>query len=63
MLGQVTDDINTNGGDGAAEEPNGSGSDQGPVFEMIVLGSGGGPLETDCSGYATIFSSRGTFKI
>lgn len=22
----------------------------GPVFEMIVLGSGGGPLETDCSG-------------
>lgn len=22
-----------------------------PVFEMVVLGSGGGPLETDCSGY------------
>jgi hypothetical protein len=21
-----------------------------PVFEMVVLGSGGGPLETDCSG-------------
>lgn len=21
-----------------------------PVFEMIVLGCGGGPLETDCSG-------------
>jgi hypothetical protein len=21
------------------------------AFEMIVLGSGGGPLETDCSGY------------
>ncbi|WVF71166.1 hypothetical protein IAT40_005964 [Kwoniella sp. CBS 6097] len=23
----------------------------GPTFEIIVLGSGGGPLETDCSGY------------
>ena len=22
-----------------------------PAFEMVVLGSGGGPLETDCSGY------------
>ncbi|ORY26323.1 low-affinity phosphodiesterase [Naematelia encephala] len=22
-----------------------------PVFELVVLGSGGGPLETDCSGY------------
>jgi hypothetical protein len=21
-----------------------------PVFEMVVLGAGGGPLETDCSG-------------
>jgi hypothetical protein len=21
-----------------------------PAFEMVVLGSGGGPLETDCSG-------------
>lgn len=21
-----------------------------PSFEMVVLGSGGGPLETDCSG-------------
>lgn len=21
-----------------------------PVFEMVVLGCGGGPLETDCSG-------------
>ncbi|WVQ80159.1 hypothetical protein IAT38_002264 [Cryptococcus sp. DSM 104549] len=23
----------------------------GPAFEIVVLGSGGGPLETDCSGY------------
>lgn len=22
-----------------------------PAFEIVVLGSGGGPLETDCSGY------------
>jgi hypothetical protein len=22
-----------------------------PAFEMVVLGSGGGPLETDCSGW------------
>lgn len=28
----------------------GQGQGHGPVFEMIVLGSGGGPLETDCSG-------------
>ena len=25
--------------------------DRTPVFEMVVLGAGGGPLETDCSGY------------
>jgi len=24
--------------------------DRTPVFEMVVLGAGGGPLETDCSG-------------
>lgn len=27
-----------------------------PVFEMVVLGCGGGPLETDCSGYARVES-------
>jgi hypothetical protein len=26
-----------------------------PVFEMVVLGSGGGPLETDCSGRVTLW--------
>jgi len=26
---------------------------QEPAFEMVVLGCGGGPLETDCSGYAS----------
>ena len=25
--------------------------DKTPVFEMVVLGAGGGPLETDCSGH------------
>ena len=25
-----------------------------PVFEMVVLGSGGGPLETDTSGYVDL---------
>ena len=60
MVGQATDDGNPDGG--AAEQPKGRGSDQDPVFEMIVLGSGGGPLETDCSGYIIVFTSRGAFE-
>ena len=45
-----------NGNDVATVEPKGSGSQQGPVFEMVVLGSGGGPLETDCSGCVNLLS-------
>jgi hypothetical protein len=28
----------------------GKGKGKAPAFELVVLGSGGGPLETDCSG-------------
>lgn len=40
--GGINDGIES-GGDGVGPHPE-------PAFEMVVLGSGGGPLETDCSG-------------
>lgn len=55
--------INGKGKGGTSGSGNGNGDGHGvvprhertpsgdePVFEMVVLGSGGGPLETDCSG-------------
>jgi hypothetical protein len=33
----------------------GKGKGRAPAFEMVVLGSGGGPLETDCSGSVQSF--------
>lgn len=46
-------DIATGGGAaaGASSKGQGQGQTAEPVFEMVVLGSGGGPLETDCSGW------------
>ncbi|WVR06780.1 hypothetical protein IAU60_003815 [Kwoniella sp. DSM 27419] len=39
------------------EDYTGAGHD--PTFELVVLGSGGGPLETDCSGYLVKVAKSG----